>query len=209
MRVPAQTTPELLFYRRDLFAEAGFGAAHHHRCTSERGARVPRPVCHGLGTALPGTRPVGTALGHTVLMTAGGFRPAGSGHLPEIAGGFDTDRACKTETIASTIDTEARPARRRVSDGAAEVLAAGHPVDVVVRTDPPLCRRHASRWPTAIRFLPPYFELDPVVAGILGRPVICRIPAGPGATRRACGRLCDGNPGEPRARACCAPPSRR
>jgi multiple sugar transport system substrate-binding protein len=61
--VPAQTTPELLFYRRDLFAEAGLEPPPRRRkaapsrtknCMSRAGA-----LWHRL------ERRRGTALGHT------------------------------------------------------------------------------------------------------------------------------------------------
>mgnify|MGYP002623990077 FL=1 len=87
--VPAQTTPELLFYRRDLFAEAGLQppATTADLLAAAKALHDPR---HGrYGIAWNAAR--GTALGHTVLMTLADFgQPALD--LPAIAGGFDTSK---------------------------------------------------------------------------------------------------------------------
>ncbi len=86
--VPSQTTPELMFYRKDWFARDGLAppattdeviaaAGHFH---------APR---HGrYGVAWNAAR--GTALGHTFMMTCAAFgQPIIE--LPEIAGGYDAD----------------------------------------------------------------------------------------------------------------------
>ncbi len=84
--VPAQTTPELLFYRKDMFAQAGIEPPE---TTDEvlRAAKYFHDPVHGkYGIAWNAAK--GTALGHTFLMTLADFgQPILD--LPEIAGGFD------------------------------------------------------------------------------------------------------------------------
>lgn len=99
--VPAQTTPELLFYRRDLFAEAGLEppATTEALLDAARELHAPR---HGrYGIAWNAAR--GTALGHTFLMMLADFgRPVLN--LPKIAGGFDADNLHEGD-YRVTIDT--------------------------------------------------------------------------------------------------------
>ncbi|MGR3496066.1 extracellular solute-binding protein [Citreimonas sp.] len=100
--MPAQTTPELLFYRRDLFARAGLELPTSTEAMLDAARRLndPRRGMHGI--AWNAAR--GTALGHTVLMTMADFgQPVLD--LPRIAGGFDTD-ALATGGYRATIDTE-------------------------------------------------------------------------------------------------------
>lgn len=100
--VPAQTTPELLFYRRDLFAEEGLEPP---RTTDELLAAAKhfhQPKRGRYGVAWNAAR--GTALGHTVLMTMADFgQPIIT--MDEIAGGFDTDALSKRQ-YRPTIDTD-------------------------------------------------------------------------------------------------------
>lgn len=101
--VPAQTTPELLFYRRDLFAEAGLEppATTDDLLNAARTLHNPRQGFHGI--AWNAAR--GTALGHTVLMTMADFgQPVLD--IPKFAGGFDTRKLAARE-YRPTIDTEA------------------------------------------------------------------------------------------------------
>jgi multiple sugar transport system substrate-binding protein len=101
--VPAQTTPELLFYRRDLFAESGLEPPRTTASLLEAAKQLHSPQRGLYGIAWNAAR--GTALGHTVLMTLADFgQPVLD--LPEIAGGFDTDRLA-TGGYRATIDTEA------------------------------------------------------------------------------------------------------
>lgn len=86
--VPSQTTPELMFYRKDWFAAEGIeppvttqaviaAAKHFHN---------PRRGCYGV--AWNAAR--GTALGHTFMMTCAAFgQPIID--IPKVAGGYDTD----------------------------------------------------------------------------------------------------------------------
>ncbi len=101
--VPAQTTPELLFYRRDLFAKADLAPPTTTEAMLRAARRLHDPR-HGIcGIAWNAAR--GTALGHTVLMTMADFgQPVLD--LPRIAGGFDTD-ALADGGYRATIDTEA------------------------------------------------------------------------------------------------------
>ncbi|WP_223422158.1 ABC transporter substrate-binding protein [Tateyamaria pelophila] len=101
--VPAQTTPELLFYRHDLFAEAGLEAPSTTEKLLEAARQLHSPRHGRHGIAWNAAR--GTALGHTVLMTLADFgQPVLD--LPEMAGGFDTDHLSRGGYRA-TIDTEA------------------------------------------------------------------------------------------------------
>lgn len=84
--VPSQTTPEMMFYRKDWFAAAGLEppATTEDVIAAARHFHAPR---HGrYGVAWNAAR--GTALGHTFMMTCADFgQPIID--IPEIAGGFD------------------------------------------------------------------------------------------------------------------------
>ena len=69
--VPAQTTPELLFYRRDLFAEAGLEPPASTDALLNAAKVLHEPQQGRYGIAWNAAR--GTALGHTVLMTLADF----------------------------------------------------------------------------------------------------------------------------------------
>jgi multiple sugar transport system substrate-binding protein len=69
--IPIQTTPELLFYREDLLAEAGLAAPETTVQTLEAARRLHRPSRGICGIAWNGAR--GTPLGHTFLMVMGAF----------------------------------------------------------------------------------------------------------------------------------------
>ena len=101
--VPSQTTPELLFYRKDWFAEAGIEPPS---TTDEvlRAAKLLHDPRRGrYGVAWNAAR--GTALGHEFMMAC-----AACGqpvlNLDAIAGGFDADVANRTDLVL-TIDTPA------------------------------------------------------------------------------------------------------
>lgn len=100
--VPAQTTPELLFYRHDLFAKAGLEPPTSTEALLEAARTLHDPKRGKYGIAWNAAR--GTALGHTVLMTFADFdQPILD--LPKIAGGYDTDNLAMGGYRA-TIDTE-------------------------------------------------------------------------------------------------------
>ena len=100
--VPAQTTPELLFYRKDLFAENGLVPPQTTDELLTAAAALHDPQHGQYGIAWNAAR--GTALGHTVLMTLADFgQPLLD--LPRIAGGFETAHLAKRK-YRVTIDTD-------------------------------------------------------------------------------------------------------
>lgn len=99
--VPSQTTPELLFYRKDLFAEAGLAPPHTTAAVIEAARHFHAPQRGQYGIAWNAAR--GTALGHQFLMTCADFgQPIVNLH--PIAGGFAADTAARRD-IVPTIDT--------------------------------------------------------------------------------------------------------
>lgn len=177
--VPAQTTPELLFYRRDLFAEAGLEPpattdALLHAASVLHDSRRGR-----YGIAWNAAR--GTALGHTVLMTLADFgQPILD--LPRIAGGFDTDHLADGG-YRVTIDTE-------TGLRAAEFLRAlldYSPPDILSMSWYERVRPYAAG-KVAMAFgytlLAPYFERDES-SPACGQTGYLPHPAGPGASQIA------------------------
>ncbi len=101
--VPAQTTPEMLFYRRDLLAEAGLEPPKTTDQLLDAAKVLHNPARGRYGFAWNAAR--GTALGHTVLMALADFgQPVLD--LPVIAGGFDTDTLAQGN-FRPVIDTDA------------------------------------------------------------------------------------------------------
>lgn len=99
--VPSQTTPELLFYRKDLFAEAGLEPPDTTDKLIEAARHFHAPQQGRYGIAWNAAR--GTALGHQFLMTCADFgQPIVN--LDAIAGGFAADTAHRRD-IVPTIDT--------------------------------------------------------------------------------------------------------
>jgi multiple sugar transport system substrate-binding protein len=99
--VPSQTTPELLFYRRDWFAAAGLEPPKttDQLLAAAREFNDPRRGRHGI--AWNAAR--GTALGHTFMMTCADFgQPIIE--MERNAGGYDLDRLASS-TAVPTIDT--------------------------------------------------------------------------------------------------------
>lgn len=83
--VPNQTTPELLFWRKDLFAQADLAVPQTTDAVLAAAEALHDPRAGRYGIAWNAAR--GTALGHQFLMTCAGFgQPALD--LPKIAGGF-------------------------------------------------------------------------------------------------------------------------
>jgi multiple sugar transport system substrate-binding protein len=177
--VPAQTTPELLFYRKDLFAAAGLEPPN----TTESllaAAKALHNRAEGMsGIAWNAAR--GTALGHTVLMTMADFgQPVLD--LAPIAGGFDTQSLAKGD-YRVTIDTEAG------------LLAAEFLKELLNYSPPDIL---SMSWYERIRpyaagqiamaygytLLAPYFELDET-SPARGQTGYLPHPAGPGASRIA------------------------
>jgi len=99
--VPSQTTPELMFYRRDWFAEAGLTPPATTDSVLEAARILHDPRSGRYGIAWNAAR--GTALGHTFMMTCADFgQPIIN--IPKIAGGYDADHLDHPD-IHPTIDT--------------------------------------------------------------------------------------------------------
>ncbi|MCY0148581.1 extracellular solute-binding protein [Hoeflea sp. G2-23] len=174
--VPAQTTPELLFYRKDLFAESGLEppVTTHDVIDAARSFHDPQ---HGFyGIAWNAAR--GTALGHTFLMTLADFgQPLVD--LPPAAGGFNTDRLDADE-------------HRMMIDSDAGLAAAEYLMELLSYSPPYIL---SMSWYERIRpyaagevamaygytLLAPYFELDPS-SPAHGQTGFLPHPAGPSAS---------------------------
>lgn len=153
--VPAQTTPELLFYRKDLFAKAGLTppSTTDELLSAAQTLHDPRRGRYGIAW----NAAKGTALGHTVLMTMADFgQPILN--LPKNAGGFDTDDLA-ARNYHPTIDTE-----RGLQ--AAEFLLKlmeFSPPDILTMSWYERVRPYASgkiAMAYGYTLLAPYFELD-------------------------------------------------
>ena len=153
--VPAQTTPELLFYRRDLLADAGLEppATTDDLMAAARRLHNPRRGMHGI--AWNAAR--GTALGHTALMMLADFgQPVFD--LSPIHGGFDTD-ALARGGYRPTIDTEAG---LRAAEFMLELLQYSPP-DILSMSWYERVRPYAAgtvAMAYGYTLLAPYFELD-------------------------------------------------
>lgn len=153
--VPSQTTPEMMFYRKDWFAEAGLQppATTDDVLDAARTFHDPR---HGrYGVAWNAAR--GTALGHTFMMTCADFgQPIVD--LPEIAGGFDADHLERSDF-------------RPMLDSDRALAAAEYLVELMKYSPPDIL---SMSWYERVRpyangsvamaygytLLAPYFELD-------------------------------------------------
>jgi multiple sugar transport system substrate-binding protein len=177
--VPAQTTPELLFYRRDLFAEAGLEppTTTDQLLTAAREMHAPQKGRYGIGW----NAARGTALGHTVLMTMADFgQPILD--LPEMAGGFDTDGLAARD-YRVTIDTDRG---LKAAEFLMELLRYSPP-DILSmswyeRVRPYAAGRIAMAY--GYTLLAPYFELDPS-SPAHGQTGYLPHPHGPGAANVA------------------------
>ena len=168
--VPSQTTPELLFYRKDWFAEAGLEppATTEQLLTAARALHNPS---HGrYGIAWNAAR--GTALGHQFMMACADFgQPILNLH--PIAGGFDADVADRTDLVP-TIDTA------RALDAAEYLrnLLDFSPPDILSMSWYERVRPYAAgkiAMAYGYTLLAPYFESDPTspaygVTGYLPHP---------------------------------------
>ena len=174
--VPAQTTPELLFYRKDLFAQAGLEppATTDALLAAAKALHDPARGQHGI--AWNAAR--GTALGHTVLMTLADFgQPILD--LPPLAGGYDT-RHLADRRYRATIDT---PQGLRAAEFLLELLEYSPP-DILSmswyeRVRPYAAGRIAMAY--GYTLLAPYFELDET-SPANGQTGYLPHPAGPGAS---------------------------
>ncbi len=174
--VPAQTTPELLFYRKDLFAREGLEPPATTDMLLEAAKRFHEPNRGLYGIAWNAAR--GTALGHTVLMTMADFgQPVIN--LPRKAGGFDTDGLAKRDYRA-TIDTDAG---LRAAEFLLQMLQYSPP-DILSMSWYERIRPYSSgkvAMAYGYTLLAPYFELDET-SPACGQTGYLPHPAGPGAS---------------------------
>ncbi|MEQ9056792.1 MAG: extracellular solute-binding protein [Roseovarius confluentis] len=173
--VPAQTTPELLFYRRDLFADAGLEPPATTDALLKAASVLHEPRRGRYGIAWNAAQ--GTALGHTVLMTMADFgQPVLD--LPEIAGGFDTDHLAAGD-YRPTLNTEAG---LRAAEFLLELLKYSPP-DILSMSWYERVRPYAAgniAMAYGYTLLAPYFELDET-SPACGQTGYLPHPAGPGA----------------------------
>jgi multiple sugar transport system substrate-binding protein len=173
--LPAQTTPELLFYRKDMFAEAGLKPPATTDALLAAAKALHDPQRGRSGIAWNAAR--GTALGHTVLMTLADFgQPILD--LPPDAGGFDTSHLADRRYNV-TIDTEAG---LRAAEFLLQLLEYSPP-DILSmswyeRVRPYAAGRIAMAY--GYTLLAPYFELDED-SPANGQTGYLPHPAGPGA----------------------------
>lgn len=174
--VPSQTTPELLFYRRDLFAKQGLEPPATAAAVLKAARAFHDPRQGRYGIAWNAAR--GTALGHTFMMTCADFGQPIINMAP-IAGGFDADRL-ERDDLVPTIDTPRGLA-------AAEYLCAlldYSPPDILSMSWYERVRPYgAGKVAMAYGYtlLAPYFELDPT-SPACGTTGYLPHPAGPEGT---------------------------
>ncbi len=154
--VPSQTTPELLFFRKDWFAEAGLSPPSTTQQVLDAARVLHEPARGRYGIAWNAAR--GTALGHQFMMACADFgQPVLN--LDPIAGGFEADVAGRKDLVP-TIDTP-------LALEAAEYLKAlldFSPPDILSMSWYERVRPYAAgkiAMAYGYTLLAPYFELDP------------------------------------------------
>src|SRR6056297_3440715 len=153
--VPSQTTPELMFYRKDWFASEGLEPPATTDAVIAAARRLHDPRRGRYGVAWNAAR--GTALGHTFMMTCADFgQPIVD--LPRIAGGYDAGDLPLAD-LRPTIDTP------RAHQAAEYLLALMDysPPDILSmswyeRVRPFAAGKVAMAY--GYTLLAPYFELD-------------------------------------------------
>lgn len=177
--VPNQTTPELLFIRRDLFSEAGLTPP---RTTDELLAAARHfhaPTRGRYGIAWNAAR--GTALGHTFMMVCAAFgQPMLD--LPKIAGGFDATRLADGP-LRPTLDT---PRGLEAARFLVELMRYSPP-DILSMSWYERVRPYAAgkvAMAYGYTLLAPYFELDET-SPAAGETTYLPHPAGAGAANIA------------------------
>jgi multiple sugar transport system substrate-binding protein len=153
--VPSQTTPELMFCRRDWFAQEGLELPATTDAVIAAARHFHDPRAGRYGVAWNAAR--GTALGHTFMMTCAAFgQPIID--LPPIAGGYDTDAL-------------ARGGYRPMFDSDRALAAADYLMQLLQYSPPDIL---SMSWYERVRpyaagkvamaygytLLAPYFELD-------------------------------------------------
>lgn len=171
--VPSQTTPELLFYRRDLFAEAGLAPPTTTTAVLAAAERLHDPVRGRYGIAWNAAQ--GTALGHTFMMACADYgQPLFN--LPAVDGSFVVNDLHRRD-IHATIDTPG-------GQEAAEYLLAlmrFSPPDILSMSWYERVRPYAAgtiAMAYGYTLLAPYFELDPA-SPACGQTEYLPHPAGP------------------------------
>ena len=153
--VPSQTTPELMFYRRDLFARDGLEPPRTTDDVLSAARHFHAPQKGRYGIAWNAAR--GTALGHTFMMTCADFgQPILD--LPAIAGGFDADALAHSDPRPMLDSPRALEAAEYLM-----ALMEVSPPDVLSmswyeRVRPYAAGRVAMAY--GYTLLAPYFELD-------------------------------------------------
>jgi multiple sugar transport system substrate-binding protein len=153
--VPSQTTPELMFYRKDWFARDGLDTPETTEKVIEAARHFHDPRVGRYGVAWNAAR--GTPLGHTFMMTCAAFgQPIID--LPAIAGGFDAD-GLSEGGFRPTIDT---PRTHAAAEYLMQLLQYSPP-DILSmswyeRVRPYAAGRVAMAY--GYTLLAPYFELD-------------------------------------------------
>lgn len=173
--VPAQTTPELFFYRKDLFEKAGLRPPASTEEVVAAARTFHNPAQGRYGIAWNAAR--GTALGHTFLMTMADFgQPVVD--LPPAAGGFDTERLYRGG-LRPMIDTDAG---RAAAEYLLELLDYSPPYILSMswyeRIRPYAAGEVAMAY--GYTLLAPYFELD-TASPAHGQTGYLPHPVGPGA----------------------------
>ncbi len=152
--VPAQTTPELLFYRKDLFAEAGLEPPRRTDELLNAARHFNNPAQGRHGIAFNAAR--GTALGHTVAMTFADFgQPIVE--MRQIAGSYELDTQPRKPRLM--IDT---PTGREVAKFLLELLEFSPP-DILSMSWYERVRPYAQgkvAMAYGYTLLAPYFEGD-------------------------------------------------
>ncbi|MFU8824190.1 extracellular solute-binding protein [Yoonia sp.] len=154
--VPSQTTPELLFYRKDWFANDDLAPPTTTEGVIDAARHFHNPQRGRYGVAWNAAR--GTALGHTFMMTCAAFgQPIID--IPKIAGGFDTDKLAQGG-FTPTLNTD------RALEAADYLmqLMAYSPPDILSMSWYERVRPYGAghvAMAYGYTLLAPYFELDP------------------------------------------------
>ena len=153
--VPSQTTPELMFYRKDWFSNEGLAPPVTHADVLNAARHFHDPRQGRYGVAWNAAR--GTALGHTFMMTCAAFgQPIID--LPAFAGGFDASGLANRPHVP-TLDT---PRSRAAANYLMELLEYSPP-DILSMSWYERVRPYAAgkvAMAYGYTLLAPYFELD-------------------------------------------------
>jgi multiple sugar transport system substrate-binding protein len=153
--VPSQTTPEVLFYRKDWFADAGLEPPTTTQGVLDAARTLHDPTHGRFGIAWNAAR--GTALGHQFIMACADFgQPIFN--LDPIAGGYDADVAGRDDlvpTINTPLALEAAEYLRNLLDFSPPGILS---MSWYERIRPYAAGKVAMAY--GYTLLAPYFELD-------------------------------------------------